>query len=481
MMKILLVNPVSLLVEKSSYIKKFLKPLPPLGLAYIASYLEKEGMEVIIIDQYAQGLTNEGLISRIKAEDPDILGFSCLTPTIKNVAYITNRIRLLGLRAKIVLGNIHPSIFAEDILKNGIADIIVRGEGEYTMLELAKAVREGKGLSFVKGISYKEEEAIRCNPDRMPIENLNDMLFPSWNFLDLDKYSSFPLVGLKKGRILTILASRGCIYRCTFCAQEKIHQKPRYRNNVNIVDELEYMHKKYGVGVFAFNDAFFPFTLDQGMDFCDRLTKRGLHKKIKWIIECRTDQVNKELLTSMKKAGLYLIMYGFEVGTQKSLDTLKKNTTLEQSLEAMRLTKKVGIYTLGLFMLGCPKETYEDCKKTISFAKKLDCTIAKFNIVVPYPGTALFDNYKIKFNIEDSEKFMSWLDWSSDGHDMIHVSDMMTTKQLIALQRKAMFKFYCRPKIILRHIVLTPFKDLLYGAFLLIRQQIKIIREKIFL
>ena len=477
-MKILLVNPVSLLVEASSHIKKFLKPLPPLGLAYMAAYLKKDGREVIIIDQYAQGLTNEGLISRIKAEDPDILGFSCLTPTIKNVAYLTNRIRLLGLRAKIVLGNVHPSIFAEDILKSGIADIIVRGEGEYTMLELAKAVSEGKDLSLVKGLSYKEEGVIRHNPDRMPIENLNDMLFPSWDLLDLDKYSSFPLIGLKKGRILTVLASRGCIYRCTFCAQEKIHQKPRYRDNASIVDELEYMHKKYGVGVFGFNDAFFPFTLDQGMDFCDRLTKKGLHKKIKWIIECRTDQVNKGLLTSMKKAGLHLIMYGFEVGTQKSLDTLKKNTTLEQSLEAMRLTKKVGIYTLGLFMLGCPQETYADCQKTIAFAKKLDCTIAKFNIVVPYPGTALFDKYKIKFNIEDSEKFTSWLDWSSQGYDMIHVSDTLTARQLITLQREAMFQFYCRPKAIFRHIYLTPLIDLISGALLLLKQQFKILGIK---
>jgi radical SAM superfamily enzyme YgiQ (UPF0313 family) len=288
------------------------------------------------------------------------------------------------------------------------------------------------------------------------------------------------MLGLKKKKFLPILASRGCPYQCIFCAQEKIHTKIRYRKVSSIIDEIEFMYRKYNIDCFVFNDPFFPFSIQQGLEFCNEFVKRGLHRKIIWIAESRVDKVNSELLETMRNSGAYLIMYGFEAGTQKTLDILKKEYTLEQSLEAMRLTKKVGIHTLGLFMLGTPGETKEDCEETIRFSKKLDCTIAKFNIVVPYPGTYLFERYRRRFDIEDSEKFMSWLDWSTNVNlnDMIYVSDTMNAEELVELQRKAMFQFYVRPKAILRHLRLTPLKDLSYGAWVLTKQQLRGFRER---
>jgi radical SAM superfamily enzyme YgiQ (UPF0313 family) len=384
-------------------------------------------------------------------------------------------IRLRSPGLKIILGNIHPSIYADELLKAELADIVVRGEGEYSMLEASIALREKRGLREVKGISFRDKGSVFHNPDREPIEDLDEVPYPAWELIDLEKYNCFPMLGLKKKKFLPILGSRGCPYRCIFCAQDKIHNRIRYRSVTGIVNEIDYLHDRYGIDCFVFNDPFFPFSIAQGLDFCSELKRRGLDKKIIWIAESRVDKVNFKLLKAMKDCGAYLIMYGFEAGTQKALDILRKDYTIEQSLQAMRLTDEAGIYTLGLFMIGVPGETREDCLETIKFAKKLDCTIAKFNIVVPYPGTSLFDRYMKGFKIDDSERFMSWLDWSHQNtcNDAFYVSDTMRNEELVELQRKAMFEFYCRPKAILRHLRLTPFSDLFYGAWVLSKQRFK--------
>lgn len=475
-MKVILVNPVSMLTERSARIKSFLRPIPALGIVYIAAVLKESGIEAKIIDQYAQRMNNDSLIAAILRENPDIAAFSCLTPTIKNVSVLAKRIKALKPHIKIVLGNIHPTLFASEFLQAGIADVIVRGEGEYSMLDLAIGIKNNSSLGQIEGISFINDGSVYHNPDRKPIMDLDRMPYPAWDLLDLNKYDCFPLLGLKKMRFIPILGSRGCPYQCTFCAQDKIHRKIRYRKTLSIVDEMEYVHNRYGINCVVFIDPFFPFSVQHGLDFCNEVIKRGLHKKMIWIAESRVDKVNYELLSAMKKSGAYLIMYGFESGVQKVLDTLKKGYALEQSLEAMRLTKKAGIYTLGLFMVGAPGETRQDCEETIKFSKRLDCTIAKFNIVVPYPGTALFEKYRSKFDvIEDSERFMSWLDWSAEANykGMICVSDTMPVAELVSLQRKAMFQFYARPKAMLRHIRLTSLKDLCYGGWIITKQYLK--------
>jgi radical SAM superfamily enzyme YgiQ (UPF0313 family) len=165
-------------------------------------------------------------------------------------------------------------------------------------------------------------------------------------------------------------------------------------------------------------------------------------------------------------------MYGFEVGNQKILESLKKKTYLNQAKTAMKLTKRAGINTLGLFMLGMPGETKLTCEETIRFAKELDCDIAKFNLAVPYPGSELFEDYKFKVGgkQEDWEKFIGWNDWSGVGP--LYIPNGMSAQELVHLQRKAMFQFYVRPKIILRHIIkgTISFENLMCGGYILIRK-----------
>jgi len=477
----MLVNPNSEVAGENTAYSRFVPPVASAGIAYIAALLEKEGNDVMIVDQYANKMTNEQLLRKIYIEKPQIIGFSCLTPTIKNVERLVIQIKKSNKEVRIVLGNTHATIFVEELLNKKIADIVVRGEGEYTMLEIIKAIEQKRELHHVEGVSFVENGKVFHNPDRKVVENLDELPYPAWYLFNLQLYKNHPLVSLYE-ITLPIQGSRGCPYQCIFCSQEWMYKKSRYRQINNIISEIEYIHNKLGVKNFVFIDAFFPFSIEYGLEFCDKLIQKGLHKKVKWVIETRVDKVNFKLLKKMKEAGLHLIMYGFEVGNQRVLDSLNKRTTLEQARKAMKDTRRAGIRTTGLFILGMPGETKETCEETIRFAKELDCDIAKFNLAVPLPGSRFFEVYKDKLSdIGIPEKFTSWSSWLADNDSLAYVPEGMTAKELINLQTKAMFKYYVGPKLIIRCIVkriISP-KVLYYGAYVLIIKYFKIIIARI--
>jgi len=470
-MRVLLINPSSWVADTSWVFKTLLSPLPPQGIAYIAAVLEKDGVGVSLIDQYAVGLSNERLVSIIDRGAYDLVGFSCLTPTMGNVTAISGGIRKLKKEVKVVLGNIHATVFAEELLEEGIADIVVRGEGEYTMRQLTSVLKNHRDLSTVEGISFRQNGKVIRNTDREPIRNLDELPYPAWHLLDLRYYKEVALASLYE-TAFPMQASRGCPYRCIFCAQEKIHSLPRYRKIETVVDELEHMHKRFRVRTFGFNDAYFPFSFEHGMGFCEEVIARGLHKVIKWGTELRVDQANRALLKKMKEAGVHIIMYGFESGNQDVLNRAKKKARIEQAYEAMRLTKEAGILSLGFFILGLPGETKKTCQETIAFAKKLDCDFVKFNIAIPYPGSEFYEMHKdkLKEKLKEPEKFTSWYDWSTYKPDLVYIPEGMTAQELIRMQRKAMFEFYVRPRIIIRHIIRRSIslRNFILGAYILV-------------
>lgn len=467
-MKVCLINPNSTLATSSRRYRKFVPPVPPLGIAYIAGILEKNGIEVVVIDQYANKKNNEELISDIRKPEPQIIGISCLTAAMDNVCALSEKIRMSLKDTKVVLGNIHASIFADDLLKQGIGDIVVRGEGEYSMLEAVAAVEKGDSLRSVKGISFIENGVVRHNPEREIVDDLDSLPYPAWHLFDLSCYRGCARIALHNKLGLPVIGSRGCPYKCVFCSQDRLYNKPRYRKTQSIVDEMEYLYERFKVDFIGFHDPYFPFSIKQGFNFCDEIDKRGLSKKIKWFTETRVDKVDIALLKRMKESGLHLIFYGFESGNQEVLDKAGKNFTIKQAQMAMSAAKSAKIIVHGLFMLGLPGETKETCEDTIRFAKELDPEICKFNVAVPYPGSSFFEKYRKKLNGQNNVKFTSWYDWSGLSGSLIYTPEGMTSDELISLQRKAMFEFYMRPKLILRHLKITPFNDLCYGAWILL-------------
>lgn len=464
-MDVLLINPNSSLIENSWGYKRFFTPIAPLGLCYVAATLRNNGIKVSVIDQFARKIADEELIGLIKKEKPLIVGFSALTPVMPDIRRLVRQMHDLKINSRIVLGNAHATCFPEEVLKDNTADVVVRGEGEMAMLEVCDHLMRGKDLEGVRGISYSSAEGIKHNPERKIIEHLDALPFPAWDMLNLDDYTEVPLAAITKARAVPIMASRGCSYRCYYCSQDTIYPKVRYRNLNKVADEMEYFFENLNIKYFGLSDAYFPFDEKSGLEFCDILIKRKLHKKLSWCTETRVDKVTPELLKAMKEAGLHLIMYGIEVGNERILKSINKGTTLDQARAALKETKKAGILSLGLFMLGLPGETVDTCNDTVKFAKSLECDIVKFNIAVPYPGSKFFEDYIKNKNITEPEKFTSWCDWTSAGGDLAYCPDGLNSATLRCLQRKAMFQVYMQPRAIIRHILkrTVTFKNLFYG------------------
>lgn len=478
----MLINPISELARLSDAYYNSVPPMPPLGLAYLAAVLKNKNIEVFIEDQYATRISNEALVSKIKDISPQVVGFACLTTAMSNVKELVGQIKAAKIDTKIILGNIHATIFPDEMLEKGIADIVVRGEGEETLPEAVLALGKGSDLSVVLGISYVYNGKIRHNPDREVIKDLDSLPYPDWHALDLGQYKRYPALGIYN-KVLPVHASRGCLYNCIFCSQDKIYKKPRYRDINKVVDEIAYLYDEFGINCVGFTDAYFPFSKASGLEFCDELIRRKLHKKVTWFTETRVDMVDLELMRRMKESNIYLIMYGFETGNQRVLNDIGKKTTLDHARKAMELTHKFKIRSIGLFVLGLPTDTKESCNETINFAKELEPDICKFNIAVPYPGSKFFDEYRSQLDDIDgkSDRFTSWTDWSSLDGEIIYSPKSMSKKELINLQRKGMFDFYIRPRFIFRSLINRTFSllDLFRGMRLLSKNYLKMLKSKL--
>jgi len=465
-MKVLLINP-SLDIEKIfGKFGKFMEPMPCIGLAYIAAMLEKNNIDVRVIDDFALRKGLKHILEVIKEYKPDVVGISCLTPAYPSVQKIAEEIKKYDKSIKIVLGNLHATLFADDILKNRVADFVVHGEGEYTTLNLVKALEKGGEIKNVKGISFLEGGQFVKTENAPFIENLNDLPIPAWHLFPYKKYGLFPIATIKRP-ILTVLGSRGCPHRCTFCALEYMGKKYRKRSPKNIADEIEFLMENFSVKQIGFVDQSFPFLKDHAMEFCDEMIGRGLNKKVIWTSETRVDSVDKELLQKMKEAGCRRIMYGIESGVQELLDRIKKNFKLEDVRRAVRESKEAGLETVGFFMLGLPGENMEMTRQTIDFAKSLDLDFAKFAITIPLPGSEIFEN-KIK---EGKLKPSNWEAFSTldpKTSDVTCISEGMSREEMIKTLNRATFEFYVRPKTIfnlLLKVRTVELKYFLYAAY----------------
>ncbi|NLB34932.1 MAG: B12-binding domain-containing radical SAM protein [Elusimicrobia bacterium] len=467
-MKILLINPSWTLTQNRFYAGS--RPLvPPIGLAYIAAVLENDGFEVFARDQSAAGSSNASLVLDMLRIKPDVIAFSCFTVAMENVNKIISLARTYGFTGKIILGNVHPTALPDVSLRDTGADIVVRGEGEISMLEACRALKSSLPLKGIKGISYQEAGKIVNNPDRELIEDLDSLPYPAWHLFDISIYKDCFSFGSYNENMLSVTASRGCVNRCSFCAQHNIFPGIRLRKIKNVVDEIEYMYEKYGVDRFGFPDSCFPISEKIGLEFTGELVRRGLHKKIAWHCQNRVNMVTERLLKNMSASSCRAIFYGFESGNQRVLYESGKNTELSDAYNAMKWTKKARIRSSGFFMFGLPGDNWESCLDTIKFARRLDPDMAVFNSTIPYPGTDLYDMIPDKEKYE-YESFNSWGLFASVDKVLRWRPDGMSNRQVKKAHRRGIMEFYLRPWKIWKLLVdrVFPLRYLLYGGFVVI-------------
>lgn len=374
-MKVLLIQPPPRSIQKEDIV------VPPLGIAYLASVLEKKGHHVGIIDGFAEGIDFNELEVRVRSFLPDLVGITGMTPVIDNALKAAKAARK---HVKyVVLGGPHVSVARKQIYRESSdIDFAVQGEGETSIVSLVESLEKNIGIDSVPGLITPDIE----NQPAPYIEDLDTLPFPARHLLPNNKYRYI----LSKGKVTTLFSSRGCPYSCIFCDKAVFGSRWRARSAENVLDEIELVVDEFKIKSIIFYDDLFTLKKDRVREICEGIISRKLD--IEWKCEGRVNIVDEETLRLMKGAGCSMIAYGVESGNQKALDYLHKGTTVEQIRRAFELTRKYGIRPMGYFMLGIPVETYEDEINTIEFAKDIRADYAQFSVMSPTPGTSLYED-----------------------------------------------------------------------------------------
>jgi anaerobic magnesium-protoporphyrin IX monomethyl ester cyclase len=413
-------------------------PFPPLGLGYLAAVLEKNHYEVDVIDCQASQLTHEDFKTEISKRQPNVVGVTSTTRTYKSALQTIGIAKEVHPNCLTILGGPHATFWDENALQEcPQLDIIVRKEGENTLLELVQRLEAGKSIYNVIGTTCRKDKEIIKNPDRPYIENLDELPFPARHLWPLERIR-------KIEDIFYLTTSRGCVYWCEFCAAVRMFgRKYRMRSVKNVVDELEFLYKTYGATQFTFCDD--AFTVDQARteELCNEIRKREL--KIIWNCGTRVDMVTKELLLKMKQAGCVSVWFGVESGSQQVLDAMSKGISTAQTMRAFNWVRQLGLKPVPNVLLGFPGETKETAWRTIKFAEKISPEdVAMINIATPLPGTPMFDLVKKNgwLRVTDFDKY--------DCTTPIFETPTLSMKELGEIYEQAFQSFYLRPTYIPR-------------------------------
>jgi len=438
-MKVVLVNPPMLRAEVTRVLGV---KTPPMGLAYLAAVLEAEGYQPKIIDANALGLNYLALKKELEKENPDIVGVTAITPMIYEAMATIKVTKESSPNAVTIIGGPHATFCPSEILEDcPEVDVICLGEGEETLIDLVRTVEKRSDLRDVRGIVYRNNGHFFKTEPRLLIKDLDRLPFPARHLLPMNRYTVFA----RSYPMINIVSSRGCPFNCAFCSSSRIVGRYfRARTPQNVVDEIEQVTQRYKVNSFEFCDD--TFTLDRGrvVKICEEIIRRGLD--ISWACSSRADLVTKDLLFRMKKAGCHLIFYGIESGSERILKLMKKGETHAEMIKAVKITKEVGIETLGSFILGYPDETKSELLQTIAFAKKIGVDFAEFSIATPYPGTEL---YEIALN----RNLLLTKDWSEYTAAKPVIKPLhFSVQELSQFFAKAYRGFYSSPRVLIHHI-----------------------------
>jgi len=399
---------------------------PPYGILQLAAFLESKckDVEIEVLDCNAELLDWKGLQRHIESFNPDIVASSALATCNTYVA-----VRTLETAKKVkpdvltVAGGQHFTVMAHESLETyPEIDVIVRGEGEQTFVELVQTLTENKSFARINGISFRHKGKILHNPSRPLIKNLDELPFPGYHFVEdvVQKYHFTAMAGPKK-RYALIEGSRGCPHHCTFCTQWRHWEgKWRVKSPKRIADEFEFCYENYGGRFLWLTDDNFGLG-KRARDLGDELIQRGFSDDMMWFTQARCDDVVKhgDLLPKMRKSGLRWMLLGVESHSPSALETFNKRTNPEEAREAVKLLHRNDIFAQAMFIIGERKDSAESMESLREFANDLDPDLAIFAILTPFPGTEIFEEAKRNGWIED---------WNWANYDMVHA--IMPTETL---------------------------------------------------
>jgi anaerobic magnesium-protoporphyrin IX monomethyl ester cyclase len=422
--------------------------LPPLGVCYLASVLQKAGHAVSIIDATPLNLSIETLTEKILFEKPDMVGLSLYTYTADIGLSLAKSLKL-KTSIPIIVGGAHATALPRYFLNPDTAiDVVVIGEGEETLLDLVENWKKdhwSKSLNEIKGIAFRNNFGkIIINDLRKPVD-MEKIPFPARELLDHSLYIQLPYV-CKRPPVTNIATSRHCPHgKCTYCSVN-INSKSQYRrfSTRRVITEIKFLIDKYGIKEFYFWDEVFTVNEEWVVEFCSLLLQEGID--IAWTCYGRINLVTQKMLQAMAKAGCWYILYGIESGNQMLLDKVEKGINLNDVRRVISWTKESGIEVMDAFQFGLPGETAELAEETIKFAMKLNLDYAHFSFTTPFPGTKLYKSAREEGILKsDFSKYTIW-------EPIFIPKGYFSEKELIAIHRKAFIRFYFRPVYFLRFI-----------------------------
>ncbi len=451
-MRVMLVNP------------KFRLPIdtrttPHLGLAYLAAISEERGDEVFLFDADVE---NEPITEAVRRFDPDLVGITANTPQVKSAWRTAKAVKSVK-DVPVVLGGPHVSVLPAESVSRPEVDVVVRGEGEPAWVKLSEIIEtaqkgasnftakklldpEANLLSGLLGISYFTTDGKEWhNPDHPPIADLDTLPFPAYHVFKMEYYTNLQPAtdSIDGSKSFSIMTSRGCPYRCTFCSQSIMPVKWRARSPESVLAEWQHLVHNLGAQEIGVLDDSANIQMGRLEKIADLLIENNINH-VPWIFVngIRANLATKPLLGKLKKAGLKRTAFGVESGDPDVLLSIDKKIDHDTIRQAFKNAKAVGLETIGFFIIGLPGETEESMEQTIKFACEVDPLIANFSMMTPYPGTKVYEIAKRqgKLLLSDWEDYVFF-----DGRARYELGDM-TAEMIERKWKEAYRRFYLRPK-----------------------------------
>ena len=413
---------------------------PAMGLAYLASYGESRGAECRIFDAYFEGWSRETLVDQVAAYQPDLIGMTAMTHEIAACAEVARSVKQ-SIDAPVVVGGCHVSALPHRTLEEYPAfDFGITGEGELPFADLVERWRPGSDrgpLSQIRGLVMRNGDEIVFDGGgrHLTSAELDDLPMPAF-----DKYFGTDRRALAgPDDYYTVMSSRGCPYRCTFCMRV-LGQKVRRRSTERLLAEIEYAVEHYGAHTFNFSDEILLMKTRRTTEILEAMIESGLSRRIRWNGLTRADMVTDELVALAKRAGCVKLEMGVESGDDHKLQAMNKRITVDQVRKAVRIIKRHGISLGTYFIIGHPNETERSANRTVDLAVELNTDTIAVGAMVPYPGTRIYEMARQGLGgytllTED------WSTYDKYGGRALQL-DNLSLSDIVALQRKAYLKFY---------------------------------------
>ncbi len=442
---------------------------PPIGIMSLSSVLKRAGHEVVMFDQANPDTPNDVILEEIKRQKPDLVGMSFLSTTSYPYAKILARqVRESDAKVKIAFGGVFATLNAQLVkLQCREVDFVCRGDGEQLVLDLLENL-ENPGA--VTGLTWMKDGDLMQNPPRVLERNLDQWPFPDRESLPLDFIESMPLdvpVVLSMDRFTTMQTSRGCPWPCVFCDIPIFNEgKWRSRSPEHVLAELEHL-QNLGYGGIYFVDDHFLLQPKRIEKICAGINEKGI--TIEWGCEGRVDSVCQHIFPAMAKAHCRTLMFGIESGSQKILNRLKKDQTLEEIETAVKTAKKSGIKIVhGFCVVGSPDETVEDIRATMKFAARLPLDTFGFNRLCVYRGTPLWREYIQRGLVDDAKDWFKYFKCTEIDPTCLS-GEVVNAERARGLKRLFLYKLFRYPlqsfTLLRRFVRFMPLKDIAYLIF----------------